>query len=131
MKYFDTKAVNTGRQPEVDLFKTIAIVFMILSHVMMDLCVMDTSTANAANGGVIDYLVLIVGAPCFMICMGIGMRYSRNQSPIKNIIRGVGLLTVGQCLYLFRDAFPNLLAYWCTCRKLFLRFGVYRNRLIK
>ena len=120
MKYFDSQPVNTGRQPEMDLFKTIAIVFMILSHVMMDLCVMDTSTANAANGGVIDYLILIVGAPCFMICMGIGMRYSRNQTPIKNMIRGVGLLTVGQLLYLFRDAFPNLIAYWATGRQIFI-----------
>ncbi len=117
MKYIDSKPVNTGRQPEMDLFKTACIVFMILSHVMLDLSVIESS---GSDYGFIDYLICIVGAASFMICMGIGMRYSRNQSPAKYMARGIGLLTVGQFLNLLRNALPNLIAWWVTGKQIFI-----------
>jgi len=117
MRYIDDKPVNTGRQPELDLFKTICIVFMILAHVALDL---TQITSEGSEYGFIDYLICIAGAATFMICMGIGMRYSKNQSPAKYVARGIGLLTVGQLLNLLRNTLPNLIAYWLTGKNFFI-----------
>ena len=117
MKYFDDKPVNIGRQPELDLFKSACIVFMILAHVALDLSVMPSEDGGY---GFMDYLICIAGAATFMICMGIGMRYSKNQSPGKYAARGIGLLTVGQFLNLLRNALPNLIAYWFTGKNFFI-----------
>lgn len=116
MKYFDEQAVNTGRQPEMDIFKTLCIIGMIVSHVILDVVILE-GTANVIFG---DYVVVIVGAASFMICMGIGMRYSRNQTPAKYAARGIGLLTVGQFLNLLRNVLPNLIAYWITGKQFFI-----------
>ena len=54
----------------------------------------------------------LTGAGAFMLCMGIGTRYSRKQAPMDYLRRGFELLTVGQALNLARDAVPNLIALW-------------------
>ena len=115
MKYLATEKVNRGRQPEIDCLKAFCIVFMILLHAYEE-CAEEP-------GGFYNVLVgieALTGAGAFMICMGLGMRYSRRQSPKDDLTRGFALLTVSQLLNLLRDSLPCLIAYWGTGRQIFL-----------
>ncbi len=105
MKYFAEEKVNTGRQPELDLMKALCIIGMIVIHVLLDL------GSDVLPKTLDDLGTEFLGAANFMLCMGIGMRYSRNQSAKGYLIRGFSLLTVGQFLNLLRNALPNLIAY--------------------
>ena len=113
-RFFANEKVNTGRQPELDLLKALCVVGMIFVHVFLDLGkdVMPTV--------VDDYLTEFFGAATFMICMGIGMCYMRRQSPATYVMRGFGLLTIGQFLNLLRNALPNLIAWWITGKQFFI-----------
>ena len=115
MKCLATEKVNRGRQPEIDCLKAFCIVFMILLHAYEE-CAEEP-------GGFYNVLVgieALTGAGAFMICMGLGMRYSRRQSPKDDLTRGFALLTVSQLLNLLRDSLPCLIAYWGTGRQIFL-----------
>lgn len=113
-QFFAKEKVNTGRQPELDLLKALCVVGMIFVHVLLDLGkdVMPTV--------IDDYLTEFFGAATFMICMGIGMRYMRKQSPGTYVVRGFGLLTIGQFLNILRNALPNLIAWWITGKQFFI-----------
>ena len=125
MKFFSTEKVNTGRQPELDLLKAVCIVAMIFNHTLVD-CAM--SGGDPSNFGFFDYigyfineiLVVLIGAVPFMMCMGIGMCYSKKQEPKHYAVRGLMLLTVAQLLNLFRNVLPNLIAYWVTDQQWFI-----------
>lgn len=115
MKYLATEKVNRGRQPEIDCLKAFCIVFMILLHAYEE-CAEEP-------GGFYNVLVgieALTGAGAFMICMGLGMRYSRRQSPKDDLTRGFVLLTVSQLLNLLRDSLPCLIAYWGTGKQIFM-----------
>ena len=115
MKYLATEKVNRGRQPEIDCLKAFCIVFMILLHAYEE-CAEEP-------GGFYHVLVgieALTGAGAFMICMGLGMRYSRRQSPKDDLTRGFALLTVSQLLNLLRDSLPSLIAYWGTGKQIFM-----------
>ena len=113
-RFFAKEKVNSGRQPELDLLKALCVVGMIFVHVLLDLGkdVMPTV--------IDDYLTEFFGAATFMICMGIGMCYMRKQSPASYMIRGFGLLTIGQFLNILRNALPNLIAWWITGKQFFI-----------
>ena len=113
-RYFSEEKVNTGRQPELDLLKALCVVGMIFTHVMLDLA------TDAVPDVIDDYLTEFFGAATFMICMGIGMGYMHNQSPKAYLLRGFGLLTIGQFLNIFRNSLPNLIAWWITGRQFFI-----------
>ncbi len=116
MYFFGKKAINKGRQPEIDWLKAICILMMILLHAYDD--------CSSEPGGIlyvfIDYASSFLGAAAFMICMGIGMRYSRRQDTKNYLLRGWELLTVGQLLNLVRNALPSLIAWWATGDNMFL-----------
>ena len=115
MKYLATEKVNRGRQPEIDCLKAFCIVFMILLHAYEE-CAEEP-------GGFYNVLVgieALTGAGAFMICMGLGMRYSRRQSPKDDLTRGFVLLTVSQLLNLLRDSLPCLIAYCGTGKQIFM-----------
>ncbi len=105
MGYFAKENVNKGRQPEIDCLKAFCIVCMILLHTYEDL-------ATEPAGALYAFLDLI--------CMGIGMRYSRNQTPKNYALRGFEILTVGQLLNLARNALPNLIAWWIKGEQFFI-----------
>ncbi len=113
-RYFSEERVNTGRQPEIDLLKALCVIGMIFTHVLLDL-------RNDALPGEFDaYVTHFFGANTFMICMGIGMCYTRDQSPRGYFIRGFALLTIGQFLNIVRNAIPNLIAYWLVGGQFFI-----------
>ncbi len=113
-RFFSTEKVNTGRQPELDLLKALCILGMIVMHVILDL------EAGAPDGDQGQMFTELFGAATFMISMGIGMRYTRHQSPASYLMRGFALLTIGQFLNILRNAAPNLIAYWITGKQVFI-----------
>ncbi len=108
MSYFASERVNKGRQPELDWLKAFCIVCMIFLHIYEDCAIEQTGLIYHF----LDYACVFTGAACFMICMGVGMRYSRKQSPADYVYRGIEIFTVGQLLNLLRNALPNLIAWW-------------------
>ena len=113
-RYFADTKVNTGRQPELDVMKALCVFGMIMTHVFLDL------GENVMPTVVDDYSTEFFGASTFMMCMGIGMCYMRRQSPKNYVIRGFGLLTIGQFLNILRNAIPNLIAWWITGKQFFI-----------
>ena len=117
MKYLADEKVNTGRQPEIDMTKAVIIILMIVVHSFQGFLQNSGFLTNAIyNTGYIN------GAAAFMICMGIGMRYSRRKDPKDTALRGIALLTVGQLLNLLRTGFPGLIAFLATGELTFIPF---------
>lgn len=116
MGYFSKDKVNKGRQPELDWLKAFCIVCMIVLHIFED-CVEKQSGILYYT---LDYICTFTGAAAFMICMGVGMCYSRRQDAKNYLLRGLELLTVGQFLNLMRNALPNLIAYWIKGDQVFI-----------
>ena len=108
--------VNKGRQPEIDCLKAFCIVCMILLHTIEDLVVNLEGPLYAF----LDYSSIILGAGAFMISMGVGMRYSRNQTPKNYALRGFEIFTAGQLLNLLRNSLPNLIAWWIKGEQFFI-----------
>ena len=125
MSFFAKTEVNRERQPELDLLKAVCIVAMIFNHALVDCA---TSGEDTSNFDVFDYigyfineiLVVLIGAVPFMMCMGIGMCYSKRQAPKDYAIRGLMIFTIAQLLNLFRNVLPNMVAYWVTDKQWFI-----------
>lgn len=100
---FTSENVNTGRQVELDIAKGFAIIFMVFSHVYMDL-------SDWSNPLLTVLIYYILGgpfsAPVFMFCMGIGIGYSKKHSPKDLFIRGLRLLSYAVILDFFRYVLP-------------------------
>lgn len=114
---FSRENVNTGRQLELDMAKGFAIMFMIWTHVFDEL--------SPDTKGILSILIRnILGgpfaAPVFMICLGIGICYSKNNTPKNLLKRGFNLLGIGILLNLFRYVLPNLVKYALTNENTYL-----------
>lgn len=104
---FAPEEINTGRQYEMDIAKAMAIIFMVLCH-----------TLEMLSDWTNELLILILddvlggpfAAPVFMFCMGMGIRYSRKNTPQDLFKRGVKLLVIGAVLNIFRHLIPLLIA---------------------
>ena len=107
MTYLADYEVNRGRQPEIDCLKALVIIIMIFLHVFE-----GCTERNSVTYYILTYLECLTGAGTFMLCMGIGARYSRHQTPKDYLRRGFELLTVGQALNLVRDSLPYLIIWW-------------------
>ncbi len=105
--------VNTGRQFEIDIAKVISIVWMILVHVDEE-CYKNIEFAPGLETGINLFIEFVGGplaAPVFMIAMGIGMVYSKNQEPKVNAIRGLKLIQNGYLLNIARGTVPCLVFF--------------------
>lgn len=100
--------VNTDRQFALDYAKGLAIFFMIICHAIIHLSMgyRGTVAYNIGNS--------ILGgpstAPYFMVCLGIGLVYSRRTSPGYLLRRGIQFLLGAYLLNLCRGGFFLLLA---------------------
>ncbi len=101
---FSTETVNTGRQPAVDLCKTVSIILMILCHVFY--AVKYTNTPSLTASYIAHNLVRLLGAQFFMFSMGLGLAYTRNDSPKCCLRRGIILLLTGYLLNFLREILP-------------------------
>ena len=107
--------MNTGHPPEADILRAFCVGWMIL-----------LPTQECPAGA--EKLVFVISdcartfnrAAVLMICIGLGVRYSRHQSPEEWLARDWELLTVRQLLNLCRNALPNLIAWWISGRQFFI-----------
>lgn len=102
----DKNEVNTGRQFEIDIAKAFAVLFMIAIHV----CEQMTSMEGTVLPAVVEFLGCPPAAGMFMLAMGIGMVYTRHDTPIEFAIRGLKLLGMGYALNFFRETLLVLIA---------------------
>ncbi|MBQ6380689.1 MAG: DUF1624 domain-containing protein [Clostridia bacterium] len=110
-KVYSPEACNTGRQYELDIFRFILIYRLAIVHVFVDV----SPPAALDSIGIPYYFDSVVGgvigAPRFMIMMGIGLAFSRHNSPKKLFFRGLKIGAIGIALNLFRYLIPSLIGY--------------------
>lgn len=99
---FSEEEVNTSRQFEFDVAKTVCIVFMVLIHAFERL-----TTPAVEKSSVIYYVVVIVldvffAASIFMQSMGLGIVYGKKKEYDEYIRRGFKLFLAGYVLNIFR-----------------------------
>lgn len=111
-KYFgyDIGYSKTERQVELDIAKGLSILFMVWIHVFEEL--------SPSSDDLLVMLAKVMGgpfaAPIFMICMGIGIVYSKHSTPKQMMHRGLSLLEIGLLLNVFRFVIPDILLYCIT-----------------
>ena len=122
---FTTEETNCKRQTELDIAKGFSIIFMIWVHTME----IFSNGEGIANGIVENIFGSPFAAPVFMVCMGIGLRYSKKQSASNLAKRGIDLLIIGLLVNVFRYVLPLLIRYALTGEDFYLNtynflFGV-------
>ena len=107
---FSKNEVNTGRQFEADLAKAICIIGMVLVH-CFEIINIDVAEISNTQYAVQIVLDCVFGAATFMFCMGLGIAYSRNNTPEGLIRRGGMLLFFAYLLNFVRSIPPYLFCY--------------------
>ena len=115
MKYYAREKVNMDRQPEIDCLKALCIFLMIIVHAYEN-CAEEPGWIFA----IFRLGETLTGAASFMICMGLGMVYSKSLSPRMYAYRGFELLTISQLLNIIRDSIPSLIAWWITGEQIYI-----------
>ena len=101
--------MNRGRQRELDFAKGLTILFMVLVHT-------TEYYSNGENIGFqrfVEFVGSPPGAPVFMALLGVGIVYSRHNSPRELAKRGLLLLAGSYVFNALVYALPYLLAYVC------------------
>ena len=112
-KIFAHEEINTSRQWELDLARAVIIFCLALIHVTIE-C---TSDEGLCNG--IPYLFdTVIGgpfsAPMYMFVMGIGMSYTKRNSPMDHFVRGAKIFMLGYILNICRFLIPYSIGYAIT-----------------
>jgi len=99
---------NNTRLIEVDVAKAFAIIYMVVDHVYERMSVVDriATLPDSALRNIIEFAGGPLGAPVFMFSMGIGMMYTRHNSPGDFMKRGLRLLIAAYILNLVRFTGP-------------------------
>ena len=112
-KIFSPEDINTSRQWELDLARAVIIFCLGWVHVFIE-CTTDEGLCSG-----IPYLFDTIiggpfGAPMFMFVMGVGMCYTKKNTPKDHFVRGVRLFVLAYILNICRFLIPNLLGYAIT-----------------
>ncbi|SKB71311.1 Protein of unknown function [Lachnospiraceae bacterium] len=99
---------NPGRQVEIDIAKGFAILCMVLVHA--EEYFYNESIPWAVQ--VIEFLGSPPAAPVFMLALGIGIVYSRNNTPKQLALRGLKLFALSYVYNFFVYALPHLIVYF-------------------
>ena len=103
--------VNTGRQPELDVAKVFAILYMVIIHVYEEMSVVRYwSRPDTVFRIILEFLGGPLAAPVFMFAMGVGMVYTRHRSPRAFAMRGLKLLGAAYLLNVIRMTIPFFIA---------------------
>lgn len=107
MKFIEATEVNTGRQLAWDYARGFAVICMVICHGVMHLGIgypEDPYYFIADNilGGP-------VAAPLFMLCLGMGLCFSKRTSPLYMLKRGCKFLIGAYVLSLFRGGLLAIL----------------------
>ena len=112
-KIFSCDEINTSRQWELDLARAVIIFCLALIHVTIE-CTTDEGLCSG-----IPYLFdTVIGgpfsAPMYMFVMGVGMCYTRKNTPKDHFIRGAKIFAVGYILNICRFLIPYSIGYFIT-----------------
>jgi Predicted membrane protein len=117
-KIFSEDKVNIGRQPEVDMAKAVVIFFLASIHVFV-----ECTSEEGLSSGIPYFFDSVLGgpwaAPMFIFSMGIGLAYSRHNTPSLIAKRGIGLLLLGVIHNTMRYLIPSLFGYAITGNRVF------------
>ncbi len=101
---FSTLSVNKGRQPELDVIKGLAILFMVVVHVVP--LMMWPGLTNSPFDQVVTFLGRPAAAPVFMFALGVGLIYSKRTEADYLLRRGLQVLMTGYILNIARGFLP-------------------------
>lgn len=101
---------NKGRQLEIDIAKGIAIICMVLVHTEEYFYDGSITVVNQ----IIEFLGSPFAAPVFMIALGVGVVYSRNNKAEDLAGRGIALLAMSYLYNLVVYALPYLILFFST-----------------
>lgn len=101
MTILGKQEVNTARQIEADIAKAVCIIGMILVHMYEEFLNPSITTVGFQNA-LLNVIQTLVGAPCFMVCMGLGISYTKKNEPSDLIKRGLFILGLGYLLNFLR-----------------------------
>ena len=104
-------SITNQRHFEVDVEKAFVIVVMGVIHVYEVLSNIDVQTSLPTGFFriILEFLAGPLGAPVFMFAMGIGMIFTRHDSPEQFIRRGIRLFIAGYVLNFFRFIIPTII----------------------
>lgn len=94
---------NEGRQPELDIARGLAVIFMVLIHTVE----YYWDWENPVFDKIVNFLGSPPAAPVFMFLLGCGIIYSRRSTPKQVFMRGLKMLGLA---YLF-NALVYVLPY--------------------
>ena len=104
------RAVNTERQPELDLVKAVIIILFPLIFIPMWLAETDTSVYFITN----QVLDGIFASPALVFLMGISIAYYRKKTFEDLVGRSIRLFAAGLILNLLKIIIPFIAAYFIT-----------------
>ena len=112
-KIFSRDEINTSRQWELDLARAVIIFCLALIHVTIE-CTTDEGLCSG-----IPYLFdTVIGgpfsAPMYMFVMGVGMCYTRRNTPKDHFIRGVKIFGIAYALNICRFLIPYSIGYFIS-----------------
>lgn len=104
---------NKGRQFEIDLIKFLAIPFMICIHFYEQFGAFEfeKELPDSLFRNAVEFTGGPLAAPVFMFSMGIGMIYTRHNTPEDFFRRGARLLIAGYLLNFARQTLPQLIGH--------------------
>ncbi|SDH30273.1 Acyltransferase family protein [Pseudobutyrivibrio sp. 49] len=105
--------INRGRQKELDWAKAFSVLFMVCIHCYEEISNIDAEIApTGIFRNLMEFLAGPLGAPMFMFCMGVGIMYSRNNTPADMTKRGLKLLGTGYLLSFVKGTVPTAIAIY-------------------
>ena len=107
---FSKDKINTNRQVELDIAKSLSIIFMIFVHTLSAAMMLENTVSMPYEVIVGNLLGGPFSAPVFMFCMGIGIIYSRHSDPSSMIKRGIKLFLLGLLVNIFSLIIPHYLS---------------------
>ena len=115
---FVKENINTGRQPELDFARGLAVLFMIAVHVLEEFS--SELVYSSVPGTIIAFLGSPPAAPVFMFILGTGLVYSKKQDAKSLFKRGLFILAAGYVLNILRGVLPYTTAYLLSGSREFL-----------
>ena len=104
--------VKNERRFELDVVKFFAIIFMITIHIYEYLgnYEVDDVMPDSAFRNIVEFLGGPLVAPVLMLCMGIGMVYTKHNTPGDFLRRGIKLMIIGYALNFIKLTLPHSMA---------------------
>lgn len=95
------ESIKKIRHDEIDLAKAICIIGMVIVHVFESFYFTEL-VPDSFTGILLNNVQMLVGAPCFMFCMGASIVFSSHNSPKQIVKRGIKIFIFAYVLNFIR-----------------------------